>query len=203
MKDLNSRCIILATRNKHKIIEIKNVLSDLKLEILTLDCFPEIPEVIEDGETIEENAQKKARSVYAATGILCLADDTGLEVDFLKGKPGVFSSRYASPTATYEMNNTKLLHDLSGVPYEKRTAKFRCVMAVVDNGKLKLLEGVCQGYILVEIRGTQGFGYDPLFYVPQYRKTFAELSLEEKNKISHRGQALQQVRNYLKNLLDF
>lgn len=188
--------LILATRNPDKIIEIKNALSGLFFNILTLDSFPEIPEVIEDGETIEANAEKKARTIYEATGMVSLADDTGLEVDYLNGKPGVCSSRFAGEDATYDMNNEKLLTRLKNVPRHKRQAKFRCVMAIMRDDKLELFEGMCLGYILTEKRGQHGFGYDPVFYVPEYQQTFAEMPLSLKNQISHRGIALQKVRKY-------
>jgi len=193
--------LILATRNPHKVIEIKDVLAGLNIQIGTLGAFSDIPEVIEDGATIEANAEKKAREIFETTGILSLADDTGLEVDYLNGEPGVFSSRFAGENATYAMNNQKLLKLLTGVPWEKRTARFRCVMAIAGNGfQTKLLEGVCHGFILEETRGNNGFGYDPLFYVPQYKQTFAEMPLDVKNKISHRGIALQKVRQYFENI---
>ena len=193
--------LVLATRNPHKIIEIKQLLSGLNIEILTLEMFASIPEVIEDGKTLEENAEKKARQICNNTKIMSLADDTGLEVEFLNGEPGVHSSRFAGENATYEMNNKKLLQLLKGVPWNKRKAKFRCIMAIAgENSYIKLLEGSCKGYILEEIRGHNGFGYDPLFYVPEYKQTFAELPLILKNKISHRGVALQKVRQYFENI---
>ena len=192
--------VILATRNPGKVSEIKQKLSGFDFDIITLDSFPDIPEVLEDGATIEENAEKKARVIYAATGIMTLADDTALEVDFLNGEPGVYSSRFAGEDATYEMNNNKLLQLLKGVSLENRKAKFRCVMAIVNGGKIELLEGTCSGYILEEKRGQAGFGYDPLFYIPSYQKTFAEMSLSLKNKISHRGKVLQKVRKYFENI---
>lgn len=188
--------LILATRNKHKVIEIKDLLSGLDLDVITLDAFPDIPEVIEDKPTIEGNAEKKAREIFEATGIMSLADDTGLEVDYLNGRPGVYSSRFAGEDATYDMNNEKLLSLLRDVPPEQRRAKFRCVMAVCADHKVDLLEGICEGFILDEKRGEQGFGYDPVFYVPQYNQTFAQMPLQLKNEISHRGRALQKVKAY-------
>ncbi len=190
------RQFILATNNSQKIIEMKEILKDLHFEILTLSAFPEIPKVNEDGDTLEANAEKKALSIYQATGIVSLADDTGLEVEYLDRQPGVHSSRFAGEEATYEMNNDKLLRLLKGVPREKRKATFRCVMAIAEEGRMTLLEGRCEGYITEEKRGHHGFGYDPLFYVPHYEMTFAEMPLSLKNKISHRARSLMQVYKY-------
>ena len=194
--------IVLATRNSDKIREIRDVLSGLDIDIFTLDQFPDIPEVVEDGSTIEENALKKAIAVSDATYLLSLADDTGLEVDYLDGKPGVFSSRFAGEDATYSDNCNKLLELMKGVPAKQRTARFRCVIALTDQNIKKLIEGVCEGVITEEKRGRGGFGYDPLFYVPQYDKTFAEMTPAEKNKISHRGQALQKAKIFIQQMID-
>jgi XTP/dITP diphosphohydrolase len=192
--------LLLATRNKHKILEIKDAFKNLNLEILTLDNFPQIPEIEEDGKTLTENALKKAREVYKHSGILSLADDTGLEVDFLNGAPGVYSARFAGEKASYSDNCKKLLKVLENVSLEKRTATFKCIIALVGNNLEKITEGVCKGRILNELRGTNGFGYDPLFYVEEYGKTFAEMELELKNKISHRARALQKMAKVLKSL---
>ncbi|MBN2008418.1 XTP/dITP diphosphatase [candidate division KSB1 bacterium] len=191
--------LILATNNRHKVDEIKDVLAGLEIDIHTLDEFPEIPEVIEDGDTLEANALKKAREIYASTGILSLADDTGLEVDCIGGQPGVYSSRFSGENATYESNTSKLLTMLKNVPWDKRSAQFRCVMAIVGEEVERTLEGVCRGYILEENRGRAGFGYDPIFYVPEYNQTFAEMPLSLKNLISHRGIALQKVKQFFQN----
>lgn len=200
MQQRHKTKLILASKNRHKIKEIKKVLSGLNLEIIFLDAFPDISEITENESTIEANAEKKARTVYEATGIMSLADDTGLEVEYLDGKPGVYSSRFAGTDADDEMNNKKLLKLLQGVPWEERRAKFRCIMAIVDDSNLELLEGNCHGYILEEERGQNGFGYDPLFFIPEYKQTFAEMPLSFKNKVSHRGKALQKVRKYLENI---
>ena len=191
--------LVLATNNQHKVIEIKNILDGLNIDILTLESFPDIPEVIEDGATIEVNAEKKALEIYNATGIMTLADDTGLEVEYLDGAPGVYSSRFAGENVTYEMNNQKLLEMLHDIPWEKRQAKFRCVMAIIKEGNVNLLEGNCTGYILNEKRGEKGFGYDPVFYVPEYEQTFAEMPMSLKNTISHRGKALKKVTQFFEN----
>jgi len=192
--------LIIATRNPDKLREIRAVLSDLKLEFLSLIDFPDLPEIEEDGQTIEENAIKKATEIHNHTGLPCLADDTGLEVDSLGGAPGVYSSRYAGETATYADNCRKLLEEMEGIPYPQRTAHFRCVMALVTKNKVITTEGVCEGYILTQMRGQNGFGYDPLFWVEPYGKTFAEMEPELKNRISHRAIALNKMKPHLLNL---
>ncbi|MCI0495967.1 XTP/dITP diphosphatase [candidate division KSB1 bacterium] len=194
--------IVLATRNVDKVREIKDALRGLAIEILTLENFPDVPEIVEDGFTIQENALKKARVVQDIAGGLVLADDTGLEVDFLNGEPGVFSSRFAGENASYDDNVEKLLSLMKGVPAEKRTARFRCVIALVGEAIEQTVEGVAEGLILTEKRGIEGFGYDPVFYVPVIGKTFAEMSLDDKNRISHRGLALEKVRVILKALAE-
>ena len=194
--------IVLATRNKDKIREIKQALKGLNIDVLMLDQFPDVPEVIEDGATIKANALKKAKVVSESTQLLALADDTGLEVDYLKGQPGVYSSRFAGEDATYDDNCRKLLSLMEGVPWEQRTARFRCVIAIVGPGIEKLVQGTCEGFIIDEKRGKQGFGYDPLFYVPQYNQTFAEMPLALKNEISHRGVALKQGRKILQQMIE-
>lgn len=194
--------IVLATRNKDKIKEIQQALAGLAIEIVTLDQFPLIPEVVEDGQTITANALKKAKTIYNATQLLALADDTGLEVEFLGGQPGVYSSRFAGENATYDDNCNKLLGLMNMVPREQRTARFRCIIAICGLHIDKLVEGVCEGLITTDKRGDQGFGYDPVFYVPEYDQTFAEMPLAFKNKISHRGLALKQARNILQEMIE-
>ncbi|MDI3548184.1 MAG: XTP/dITP diphosphohydrolase [Halanaerobiales bacterium] len=195
-----SKRILIASNNKGKIAEIKDYLQDLNLEVIGLDSFPSLSNVIEDGETFRENALKKARVRARETGELTLADDSGLEVDYLGGRPGVYSARYAGPGASDEKNNLQLLKELENVPLEQRTARFKCVMALVDpdDGSEVTVEGTCKGVILTAPRGDNGFGYDPLFLVPEYNKTMAELPLEVKNKISHRAMALQKMRKAIK-----
>lgn len=194
--------MVLATRNRDKIREIKEVLAGLEIEILMLDQFPDIPEVVEDGQMIEQNALKKAKTVSEATQLLALADDTGLEVDYLGGQPGVYSSRFAGEEATYDENCNKLLELMKGVPDDQRTARFRCVIAVTGCDTEKMVAGVCEGFITNEKRGSQGFGYDPVFYVPEYGQTFAEMPLELKNKISHRGLALEKAGKLLQQMIE-
>ena len=190
--------ILLATRNRDKFKEIKEILGENEWELLSLENFPETVDVIEDGKTFSENALKKARAAFKVTGIPALADDSGLEVDYLNGAPGVFSSRFAGENASYRDNNEKLLYLMKNVPWEKRKAKFRCVVALVDNEGEKWVEGVCDGIILPEYRGEDGFGYDPLFFIPEKNKTFAEMTTEEKNKISHRGKAFRKMAELLR-----
>ncbi|MFQ5823156.1 MAG: XTP/dITP diphosphatase [bacterium] len=181
--------IILATKNQDKIVEIKKLVSNLNLFVHTLNEFPNAPNVVEDGKTLEENAVKKAKIIGSFTKLPAVADDTGLEVEYLKGQPGVLSSRYAGEIATYAENVEKLLRELQGVPWEQRNATFRCVVALYNNSKICTVEGICKGVISEAPRGKGGFGYDPVFYVPEYNCTYAEMGLELKNKISHRGKA--------------
>jgi len=192
------RELVLATRNRHKGEELAALLGDLGIGIRTLDEFPEVPDVIEDGETCEANAIKKARAVSKATGLMAVADDTGLEVDALGGRPGVFAARYAGEHATYEDNWRKLLQELSGVPRKCRTARFMTVAAMaLPSGEVHVTTGQLEGVISEEPAGARGFGYDPVFFVPELGKTLAQLSAEEKNRISHRAKAFAQVREIL------
>jgi XTP/dITP diphosphohydrolase len=190
--------IVLATRNRHKGVELSALLGDLGITIRTLDEFPHVPEVVEDGATCEANAIKKAREVASATGLPAVADDTGLEVDALGGRPGVFAARYAGEGATYEDNCRKLLQELTGVPHERRTARFLTVAAVASpDGDVQTTRGVLEGLITEACRGERGFGYDPVFYVPELEKTLAELTPEEKNRVSHRAKAFLKLRDLL------
>lgn len=191
---------MIASSNSGKITEIKNHLKDLNFEFVTTFEFENLGEVIEDGNSLEKNALKKARDRAKKTKLLTLADDTGLEVDYLDGKPGIFSARFAHEKATYKENNDKLLELLEGVPYNQRKAQFRTVVAVVDPklNKEYTVSGYCRGYILEKRKGKRGFGYDPLFYVPEYNKTFSEMSVDLKNKISHRADALEKMKKVLK-----
>ena len=196
------RELVLATRNRHKRAELAALLADLPIRIRTMDEFPTVPDVVEDGATCEANAIKKARTVSEATGLLAVADDTGLEVDALEGRPGVYAARYAGPRASYEDNWRKLLHEMAGVPRGRRTARFVTVAAVASpSHSLQVMTGSLDGLIAEEPAGVQGFGYDPVFYLPELRKTLAELSSEEKNRVSHRAKALAQVRTYLEDRL--
>ena len=190
--------LVLATNNPDKMAEIKRLLDDLPVTVLTREDFLEFPDPEETGQTLRENALIKARTIGEFTGLPALAEDTGLEVDALDGAPGVYSSRYAGPDATYDDNCRKLLASLEGVPPGERTARFRCV-AVVWWGEndYDVAEGVAEGFITTEKGGEGGFGYDPVFYYPPLQRRFSELTMDEKNRVSHRGRALQQVRDLI------
>ena len=192
---------MIATRNKGKIREIREVLNGLGLRIYALSDFPDVPDIEEDGKNFTENALKKARFYSKYFKMMTIADDSGLEVDNLKGLPGIYSARYAGEGASSQANNQKLLSALEGVPVSKRGAKFKCLLAMVSpDGKEAITEGSCKGSIGFKEKGKRGFGYDPLFILPKNGKTMAELSLEEKNKISHRGKALKKLRKLIKSL---
>ncbi|MFA5858712.1 MAG: XTP/dITP diphosphatase [Elusimicrobiota bacterium] len=197
------KTIVIATRNKDKLVEINRILSGLPFEIKSALDFPNIPEVVEDGDTLEANAIKKAQVVHEHTGLISLADDTGLEVELLNGAPGVYSSRFAGSNATYEDNVRKLLDVMKSASIDERGARFRCVIAIAGyKSEPVIVDGICPGYISSSPRGNQGFGYDPVFYLPQYDKTYAELGLDEKNRISHRGIALKNALVVLREMCD-
>jgi XTP/dITP diphosphohydrolase len=192
--------LVLATHNSDKAAELVALLGKDLIEIATLDEFPGVGAIVEDGETLEDNALKKATTVFGATGLPSLADDSGLEVYYLNMQPGIFSSRYSGPGATYESNCRKLLDALRGVPPRRRSARFRCVLALVAPGVRKTFEGVCEGSILESPRGANGFGYDPVFQPSGQTRSFAEMSQELKNSLSHRSQALIKMKNFLRSL---
>ena len=190
--------LVLATNNRDKIREIKHLLEELPVTILTADDFLEFPDPEETGATLVENALLKARAIAEFTELAALADDSGLEVDALNGAPGVYSSRYAGENVSYKDNYTKLLREMAGVPQDKRTARFRCVMAIVwEDGTIDTVEGVAEGMITTNVQGEQGFGYDPVFFYPPLNKRFSEMTLDEKNQVSHRGKALQAARELI------
>jgi len=191
--------IILATNNLHKIEEIQSFLLPLGFEIHSARDTA-IPKTEEDQLTLQGNALKKARETFQATGILSLADDTGLEVYSLDMRPGVYSSRYAGENVSYDDNNKKLIHELSGLASDKRGARFRTVIAIVGDGFEKTVEGIVEGSILETLRGGQGFGYDPLFVPNGYIKTYAEMTIVEKNTLSHRARALEKAVEVLKKI---
>jgi len=195
--------IVVSSGNTHKIEEIKYILKDIPLNILSKDDIGlKTLEVEEDGKTLEENALKKAKEISLHTKAIVIADDTGLFVDALGGEPGIYSSRYAGADATYEDNNIKLLEELKGIPMEERTARFRTVIAIIMEDKsIRTVIGECNGRIALEIRGGKGFGYDPLFIVDGYDKTFSELGEEIKNQVSHRANALRNLRDELEMLI--
>ena len=195
------RELVLATRNRHKGEELAALLGDLGITIRTLDEFPDAPEVIEDGDTCEANAVKKARVIAEFTGLPAVADDTGLEVDALGGRPGVYAARYAGENATYEDNCRKLLRELAGVPREQRTARFLTVAAIaLPSEGIRVTRGTLDGMIAEEATGTLGFGYDPVFLIPELGKTLAQLSPDQKNTISHRAKAFTQAKGLLKTM---
>jgi XTP/dITP diphosphohydrolase len=189
--------LLLATRNAGKVREISSLLDGIPFEIIAVGDLPGIPEVVEDGATLEENALKKARETYAATGIPSLSDDTGLEVFALAMAPGVRSARYSGESATYAENNRKLLAELSASPGRDRRAQFRCAAAFVAPGVEHVTIGLCTGAIAGECRGSGGLGYDPLFVPDGFDRTFAELSLTVKNTMSHRAVAFQRMKAFL------
>ena len=193
--------IILATHNRDKEKELQKSLEGINVKICSLFDFPKIGDIEETGTTLLENSLLKARTVFGITGIPTIADDTGLEVDFLDGAPGVYSARYAGNNVSYQDNVNKLLFELNGVPNQKRTARFRTVITYIDKEEELWTEGHIDGIISETIIGDRGFGYDPVFFIPHIGKTFAELSSDEKNKISHRGIALQKLRKILINVL--
>ncbi len=194
--------ILISSNNKHKIKEIKNIFDNININLLTLDKFPELPEVIEDGNTLFDNALKKAKELFEQTGIPTIADDTGLEVDALNGDPGVYSARYAGENVTYDDNVNKLLYEMKNIEDSKRTARFKTVAVFYSKEIFFYEEGSIEGKILHKRRGDGGFGYDPIFYVEKLRKSFSEMTSLEKNKISHRGIAFQKLHSsFIKKIL--
>ncbi len=191
--------IIFATGNEGKMREIREILRDLDVEILSLKEAGIHVDIVEDGTTFEENAVIKARTISEMTGEIVLADDSGLEIDYLNKEPGVYSARYMGEDTSYHIKNANLIQRLEGVPDEKRTARFVCaVAAAFPNGTVKTVRGTMEGRIGYEERGENGFGYDPIFFLPEFQCTSAELSMEEKNQISHRGKALRAIKDELR-----
>ena len=190
--------LLLATRNRNKVVEMQHALAGTGWQVMMLSDFGDIPEVDEDGATFEENARKKARSASARVEMWTLAEDAGLEVDALGGEPGVKSARYCGEGASDADRMHKVLERIINVPEERRTARFRCVMCLIDTaGKETCFEGRCEGHIAHSARGTAGFGYDPIFIPEGHSQTFGELGLSVKSKISHRARAMQQVIAFL------
>lgn len=195
------RELVLATRNRHKVEELVALLSGMGITIRSLDKFPDAPDMVEDGLTCEANAVKKARAIAEFTGLPAVADDTGLEVDALGGRPGVYAARYAGENATFEDNCRKLLRELTGVPRERRTARFLTVAAIaLPSGDIRVAHGTLDGVIAEEASGTLGFGYDPVFFIPELGKTLAQLSADQKNMISHRAKAFTQAKDLLQEM---
>jgi XTP/dITP diphosphohydrolase len=190
--------LVVATKNKKKLEEIKEILKGLNLKILSLTDYPKAPRIIENGKTFRENAIKKAVKIAKFTGKLTLGEDSGLCVDALGGKPGVYSSRFAGKDKSDRKNNLKLLKLLEGLPVMKRKAHYYCAVALADkNGLVGVAEGECCGIIGFALKGKFGFGYDPLFVLPKYKKTFAQLGPRVKHKMSHRFRALQKAKSIL------
>ena len=190
--------LVFATGNMDKLREIKQILADPDVEVLSMKEAGVNVDIVEDGKTFEENALIKARAVSKASGHLALADDSGLEVDALDKEPGIYSARYMGEDTSYDIKNNNIIERLAGVPDEERTARFVCAMAAVfPDGTEKTFVRTMEGRIGYEIAGANGFGYDPIFYLPEYGKTSAEISPEEKNEISHRGKALRALAEYL------
>lgn len=187
--------LVLASRNQHKIEELRSLVEPLGITLLSALDIDSLEEVMEDQPDLKGNALKKARYVHEVTGLPSLSDDTGLEVEALNGAPGVYSARYAGDNASYQDNVDKLINQLEGKSV--REARFRTVVALVDGEKEYTFEGICEGVILDEQRGYKGFGYDPVFQPDGYDQTFAELSADIKNKISHRGRAVQKLVDFL------
>lgn len=188
--------LVLSSSNPHKIGELRSILKGLPIEVVSKKeaGFGDL-EVVEDGDTLEANAMKKAKAMAELTSDIVLADDTGLFVDALNGEPGVYSARYAGEDCSYQDNNKKLLSALEGIPIEKRTAHFETVIAIVwEDGRAQTVSGICEGCIGFESKGDNGFGYDPLFIVKGTERTFAQMKDEEKNQISHRANALKKLR---------
>lgn len=199
---IKTRGIVIGTQNRNKKEEIKKILNEISLPLLDLGDFHDVPDIIEDGVTFEENATKKALQLAGFCKMGVMADDSGLEIDALDKRPGVFSSRYCGEDTGYEEKCSKLFEELEGIPFEKRTARFRCAIALADPEKLHfVVEASCEGIINTEPRGKNGFGYDPIFYIPEYKQTMAELSPEVKNRISHRALALVLFKERLKELV--
>lgn len=193
--------IVLATRNKKKVEEIKRITEGMAVTIFTPDDFPGCPEVEEDGETFEENAVKKAVTVTQFTGKAALADDSGLEVHALNGAPGTRSARYSGSDADDSKNTEKLLSEMRLFAEKDRKARFVCSMALsMPDENVRTFNGYCEGSIGAEPKGTNGFGYDPVFYPEGYDRTFAEMSAEEKDSLSHRGKAIRQLQRYLRGI---
>ncbi len=192
--------LVLATQNKGKCVEIQKLLYGTDVDLLSLADFPNVPDIVEDGDTFEENALKKARFVADTLGLTALADDSGLCVDALSGRPGVMSARYAGPNSDDRLRYIRVLDEMKEIEDPLRTARFVCVLALVfPGGEEKLFRGVCEGLILREPRGTGGFGYDPIFYYEELGLSFGELTLETKNLVSHRGKALRLFAHFMEN----
>ncbi len=193
--------IVFATGNEGKMREVRLILADLGMEILSMKEAGVNPDIVENGKTFGENAQIKARAVWEQTGGIVLADDSGLVIDYLNGEPGIYSARYMGEDTSYEIKNQALIERLAGAEGEDRSARFVCnIAAVLPDGQVVHTEETMEGLIAMEPAGDGGFGYDPILYLPEYGKTSAEISIEEKNRISHRGKALEAMKVKLKEI---
>jgi XTP/dITP diphosphohydrolase len=195
----NKKVLIIATKNRGKVREIKHVLKPLKLKVMSLLDLPNAPDIKENGRTFQDNAVKKATAIVGKFDSLVLADDSGLEVKALRGQPGIRSARYAGPNPTSERLCRKLLSVMKNK--KDRRARFVCVMAIASQKKNKLIKGTCEGKIAYKMKGTKGFGYDPIFIPQGYLRTFAQMPLKLKNRISHRGKALQKAKAFLARII--
>ena len=193
--------IVLATHNQDKCAEMIEIMGGMPIELLTLNKFPEIGEIIEDGKTLKENAFIKAKTVHKLTNLPAIADDTGLEVDAIGGMPGIYSARYAGENCSYSANVNKLLQEMKNIPTQKRSALFKTAIAYVDDNMELSTEGIVEGLITNVMKGIDGFGYDPVFYIPDMKKTYAEMRMNEKNQISHRGKAVKNMQKLLQSRL--
>lgn len=193
--------VLVATHNSDKLVEILEGFDLPDINLISLDEFPSIGEIVEDGKTLEENALIKARTCFNKTGIPSLADDTGLEVSALDGAPGVFTARYAGEGCSYTDNVEKMLKEMATVPIPNRTAKFRTSMAFVTKDTEICVEGYVDGFISRSVRGDNGFGYDPIFFIPDLDMTFAEMSIQQKQEVSHRGNAIRAMKKELATFL--
>ena len=196
------RQLVIATKNEKKLHELRRYLKAVKADVVSLKDFPNVPRIVENGHTFKENASKKALVISRFASGLALADDSGLVVAALGGRPGVKSSRFAGPRKSDKANTRKVLKLLEGLPLNKRKARFICAVAIADKGKIvKLIEESCPGLIDFEPKGRYGFGYDPVFLIPKYGRTFGELGLKVKDRMSHRSKALKKAREFLRNYL--
>ncbi len=197
-----AKTLVIATKNAKKLHELKRYLKSVRVNVVSLADFQKVPRIVENGSTFKENAAKKAVVISRFTKGLAVADDSGLCVSALKDAPGIRSARFSGSAKSDKANNRKVLKLLEGIPLSKRQARFVCAAAIADNGKvIKVIEEDCKGLIAFEEKGRHGFGYDPLFLIPKYKKTFGQLGLKAKDRMSHRSKALKKVRSFLKKYL--
>lgn len=192
------RTIIVASKNQGKLKEIRDLLGGLDFKIVSLADYTKLPDIVEDGKTFQENAVKKALTIARHTGNMVIGEDSGLEVQALGGRPGVYSARFSGKDATDRKNNARLLRMLKGIPMAKRQARYHCYVALADGDELvTVMHGSCRGFIALKAKGQNGFGYDPLFFIPRYQKTFGELDPKIKARMSHRARAFRRMKKFL------